>query len=192
MVVCAADTSYSLPGPHSHTTRLALAAGCVLDAHFCSSDPRNRHSSSILIHRSDSRLPQVVFWASGSKAVLGRRQRRLGCLLLSELVVPITDEAAVPALLQASDDDVQAFSVQGSGIGDWGRGRSYFSVKRKNLRVRDLEMGHQSAIWAVQSHVKLQCRRSIAGLSGAGCRAQGSGLRAQGWVQIQGQGQVSG
>lgn len=55
---------------------------------------------------------QVVFWASGSKAVLGRRQRRLGCLLLSELVVPITDEAAVPALLQVGESMGRCFKIQ--------------------------------------------------------------------------------
>lgn len=43
---------------------------------------------------------QVVFWASGSKAVLGRAQRRLGALVLSERSVPVTDEQALPALLQ--------------------------------------------------------------------------------------------
>ncbi|KXZ49485.1 hypothetical protein GPECTOR_21g711 [Gonium pectorale] len=43
---------------------------------------------------------EVVFWASGSKAVLGRRQRRLGRLVLEERAAPVSDEAALPALLQ--------------------------------------------------------------------------------------------
>lgn len=43
---------------------------------------------------------QVVFWASASKTVLGRWQRRLGGLVLAERSVAVTDEQALPALLQ--------------------------------------------------------------------------------------------
>ncbi|GFR51285.1 hypothetical protein Agub_g13645, partial [Astrephomene gubernaculifera] len=44
---------------------------------------------------------EVVFWASGNKSVVARRQRRLGCLVLGERAAPPTnDEAAWPALLQ--------------------------------------------------------------------------------------------
>jgi hypothetical protein len=45
-------------------------------------------------------VAQVVFWASASKTVLGRRQRRLGRLVLEERSRPVTDEQALPALLQ--------------------------------------------------------------------------------------------
>jgi hypothetical protein len=45
-------------------------------------------------------FPQVVFWASGSKSVLARQQRRLGALVLSEKAVPISDDQALGALMQ--------------------------------------------------------------------------------------------
>ncbi|KAG2489315.1 hypothetical protein HYH03_012147 [Edaphochlamys debaryana] len=41
-----------------------------------------------------------VFWASSSKSVLARRRRCLGRLVLSERSTPISDAAALPALLQ--------------------------------------------------------------------------------------------
>jgi hypothetical protein len=41
-----------------------------------------------------------VFWASASKQVLGRRQRRLGSLVLSEVPLQLSDEMALPVLLQ--------------------------------------------------------------------------------------------
>ncbi|GLI61368.1 hypothetical protein VaNZ11_003732 [Volvox africanus] len=59
--------------------------------------------TSLAIERYLSDMVQerdVVFWASGSKSVLARRQKRLGCLVLAERQVPATDAAALPALLQ--------------------------------------------------------------------------------------------
>lgn len=42
----------------------------------------------------------MVFWASSSKAVLARRQLRLGCLVLKEQTIPTpTDNPAVHAAL---------------------------------------------------------------------------------------------
>ncbi|MEW5304772.1 MAG: hypothetical protein WDW36_007359 [Sanguina aurantia] len=76
---------------------------------------------------------EVVFWASGSKAVLGRRQRRLGCLLLSELVVPVTDEAAVPALLQG-------FKEMG-GVRNLGFPKELEAWRQRIIWLRRQEMG---------------------------------------------------
>lgn len=42
----------------------------------------------------------VVLWSSSSKAVVARRQRRVGCLVLSSEPCALTDDAALPALLQ--------------------------------------------------------------------------------------------
>lgn len=43
---------------------------------------------------------RIVFWASASKAVAAREQRRLGALVLEDKAVPVTDEEALPAVLQ--------------------------------------------------------------------------------------------
>lgn len=42
----------------------------------------------------------AVFWAPASKAVLARRQRRLGSLVLSEATATVTDEQALPVLFK--------------------------------------------------------------------------------------------
>ncbi len=44
----------------------------------------------------------VAFWAPASKAVLGRRQKRLGSLLLSEEPIKLTDDVALPVLIKVS------------------------------------------------------------------------------------------
>ncbi len=51
----------------------------------------------------------MVFWASSSKAVLARRQLRLGCLVLKEQTIPTpTDNPAVhAALLKVGEGTLQ-------------------------------------------------------------------------------------
>ncbi|GIL73920.1 hypothetical protein Vretifemale_4020 [Volvox reticuliferus] len=68
----------------------------------------------------------VVFWASGSKSVVARRQKRLGCLVLAERQVPVTDAAALPALLQGFKE---MGGVRGVGLG------------------RELEAWRQRVVW---------------------------------------------
>lgn len=49
---------------------------------------------------SEIRKVDVVFWAPASKAVLGRRQEKLGSLVLSEAQMNVDDERALPVLFQ--------------------------------------------------------------------------------------------
>lgn len=53
----------------------------------------------------------AVFWAPGSKAVLGRRQRVLGALVLSEVPLKLTDELALPVLIKVSATSFSTLGV---------------------------------------------------------------------------------
>lgn len=45
-----------------------------------------------------------MFFAPASKAVLGRRQKRLGSLILLETPIAVSDEMALPAMLKGIRD----------------------------------------------------------------------------------------
>ena len=54
----------------------------------------DRYLSSMVSER------RIAFWATATKAVLGRRQRRLGALVLQDEPIPLTDEEALPQLIK--------------------------------------------------------------------------------------------
>jgi len=49
---------------------------------------------------AEVRVVENVFWAPASKAVLGRKQQRLGALVLSEEAVAVSDDKALPVLFK--------------------------------------------------------------------------------------------
>eukprot|EP00798_Chlamydomonas_sp_ICE-L_P008968 gene8968-16103_t len=75
---------------------------------------------------------RVAFWATASKAVGGREQKRLGALVLSEESVPLTDEEALPALLKG-------FKEMG-GIANMGLSKELEAWRNRVIWLRRQEM----------------------------------------------------
>ncbi|KAF5842574.1 ATP-dependent helicase C-terminal-domain-containing protein [Dunaliella salina] len=90
------------------------------------------------------RESKAVFWASGSKAVLGRQRKCLGSLVLEEKAVPVSDDEALPALFQG-------FREMG-GISNVGL-------------PADVEAWRQRVIWLRQQDLKAASESQLPDLS---------------------------